>query len=122
MHIEPSRRHMIALWVILVVIQINDVFVHWAFAQLELTRVIANIILLIGALIAYWRVSRYYLLGGFGIYVFANLAFLFHEGWFNDHDTLRYPLIVFVAFTAWITALLDKLFLKGLIKHKAPRH
>ncbi|MBU6335018.1 MAG: hypothetical protein KGS47_11550 [Chloroflexi bacterium] len=118
MRIERPRRHVIALWIILVIIQISDMFMHWAFAQLETVRVVGNIILPIGALLTYWRISRFYLLGGFAMYMIANVAFLLHEGWMTDHGTLRYPLIAFIIFTTWMTVLFDRRFLKSLVKHK----
>lgn len=121
MSIEPSRRHMIALWTILVIIQINDVFIHWAFAQVEPLRLAANLILLVGSIIAYFRLSRNYLLVGFTLYAVSNLTFIWHEGWLNEHDELRIPLITLVIFTTIITVLLDRLYILGLIKRKTPR-
>jgi hypothetical protein len=111
---------MIALWAILVIIQIIDMFVHWAFAQLETMRVVGNIILSIGALLAYWRISRFILLGGFAMYMVANVAFLLHEGLMTNHGTLRYPFIALFTCTTLITVLLDRQLLKSLVKHTTP--
>jgi len=113
---QPGRR-IIALWVLLVIIQIIDIFVHWAFAQLETVRVVGNILLSIGALLAYWRISRFYLLGGFTSYLIANVAFLLHEGWMTDHGTLRYPFIALFLFSTLITVLLDRRLRESLVDH-----
>lgn len=117
MQIKHPGRRIIALWAILVIIQIIDIFVHWAFAQLETVRVVGNIILSIGALLAYRRISRFYLLGGFAMYMIANVAFLLYEGWMTDHGTLRYPFIALFTCTTLITVLLDRQLLKSLVKH-----
>lgn len=107
-----------ALGIAIAVIQILDIIIHAATDQLEVIRVVANMILLLWlAVAASGRVGAIFLsiaIGSIGLYLLLNLVFLAREGLTNvgQGGGLRVTLFALVFLTVTLSTALTFIYNK----------
>lgn len=97
------------LGIVVILIQLIDIIIHVATAQIEPIRITSNVVVM-GWVLAYlagWLRGRTILFGAIGIYLLFNLIFLAQNGLTNPEQggSLRVVLFLLVGLTTGLSFL-----------------